>query len=92
MRELQLFCENDGDLYRQQVVPIQNSLKRKISKGIFDRAKAEKLWMYLADNCAKKYAKEFGSPGQPWHKMFSTSDRRAVAKSFNDAFVQEYGG
>jgi hypothetical protein len=86
-RELQLFCENDSQLYHQQVQPIEKNLKKKLAKGIYDRTKAEKLWGYLADNCARKYVKEFG--GGVWHKMFSTSDRRAVAKAFNDSFLEE---
>ena len=90
IRELQLFCENDGDLYRQQMQPIQKNLERKLAKGNYDHEKSKKLWMYLADNCAKKYVKEFGSEGQPWHKMFSTSDRRAVAAAFADDFKQEH--
>jgi hypothetical protein len=90
VRELQLFCENDGDLYRQQVQPIEKNLAKKITKGIFDKTKAVKLWGYLADNCARKYAKEFGD-GSPWHKMFSTADRREVAKAFNESFMRENG-
>lgn len=88
-RELQLFCENDGDLYRQQVQPIHKNLQRKLDKGTYDHEKSKKLWMYLADNCAKKYSKEF-SDGRDWHKMFSTSDRRAVAAAFADDFKQEH--
>ena len=88
-RELQLFCENDGNLYRQQVQPIEKNLTRRIANGTYDHEKSKKLWMYLADNCARKYAKEFGS-GQPWHKMFSTADRREVAKNFADSFRDEH--
>jgi len=88
-RELLLTCENDGDLYRQQVQPIEKNLTRKIQKGVYDHEKAKKLWMYLADNCARKYAKEYGD-GRPWHKMFSTADRREVAKNFADHFKTEY--
>jgi hypothetical protein len=66
--------------------PIQKNLATKLARGVYDRAKAEKLWGYLAENCAKKYVKEFGG-GQPWHKLFSMSDRRAVAKKFNDDFL-----
>ena len=87
--ELLLFCDNDGDLYRQQVQPIEKNLSKKIKKGVYDHTKAKKLWGYLADNCAKKYAKEFGD-GQPWHKMFSTADRREVASKFADSFKNEY--
>lgn len=90
VRELQLFCENDGDLYRQQVQPIEANLRKKMAKGVYDHEKSVKLWGYLAENCAKKYAKEFGS-GQPWHKMFSTADRREVAKGFADHFRREAG-
>lgn len=89
-RELLLFCENDGDLYRQQVQPIEKNLKRKMAKGVYNHELSKKLWGYLADNCAKKYAREFGD-GQPWHKMFSTADRRSVASSFADGFKQEHG-
>jgi hypothetical protein len=88
-RELLLFCENDGDLYRQQVQPIEKNQKRKLAKGVYDFEKSKKLYGYLADNCAKKYAKEFGD-GMPWHKMFSTADRREVAKAFADSFKSEY--
>ncbi len=91
VNELQLFCENDGDLYRQQVKPIEANLDKKVKKGVFDKTKAVKLWGYLADNCARKYVKEFGESGQPWHKMFSTADRREVAKAFNDSYMQERG-
>lgn len=89
-RELHLYCENDGDLYRQQVEPIRKNLRKKMEKGIYDHEKAKKLWMYLADNCARKYVKEFGG-GMPWHKMFSTADRREVAKEFADNFKLEQG-
>lgn len=89
VRELKLTCENDGDLYRQQVQPIHKNLEKRLAKGTYDHAKAKKLWMYLADNCARKYAKEFGD-GTPWHKMFSTTDRREVAKEFADEFLNEH--
>ena len=90
-RELLLFCENDGDLYRQQVQPIEKNLTRKRAKGVYDHQKSIKLWTYLADNCARKYVKEFGG-GLPWHKMFSTADRREVAKAFADSFRDEHRG
>lgn len=88
-RELHLFCENDGDLYRRQMQPIQKNLATKLARGIYDRAKAEKLWGYLAESCAKKYMKETGG-SMPWHKMFSIADRRDVAKTFNDHFLAEW--
>lgn len=90
-RELQLYCENDGDIYRQQISMIEKNLAKRLAKGTYDHEKAKKLWMYAADNCAKKYNKEFGNEsGLPWHKMFSTADRRAVAETFANSFKQEY--
>lgn len=59
-RELALFIENDADLYRQQYSPIQKNLARKIVKGVFQKALALKLIVYLVENGRKKYAKEFG--------------------------------
>ena len=90
-RELQLFIDNDGDLYRQQTTPIITNLKKKLAKGIYDRTKAEKLWSYLVESGAKKYAKDFGTDDQPRHKLFSRADRKAVAKALNDEFLDEYG-
>jgi len=68
--------------------PIQKNLITKMAKGVYDRTKAEKLWMYLVENGAKKYSKDF-SDGRDWHKMFSMEDRRAVAKKLNDHFITE---
>lgn len=90
-RELQLFCENDGDIYRQQISMIEKNLAKRLAKGTYDHEKAKKLWMYAADNCARKYNKEFGDERSlPWHKMFSTADRREVATAFADHFKNEY--
>jgi len=87
--ELKLYIDNDGDLYRQQTQPIIKNLQRKLAKGKFDKKLSEKLWMYLVENGAKKYAKESGT-GSVWHKMFSMEDRKAVAKELADDFVAEY--
>lgn len=86
--ELQLFIDNDGQLYRGQTTSIIKNLATKMAKGVYDRTKAEKLWMYLVESGAKKYAKDF--PGAPWNKMFSMEDRRHVAKELNDKFLDEW--
>lgn len=86
--ELRLFIDNDGDLYRQQTTPIHKNLVTKIAKGDYNATKAEKLWLYLVDAGAKKYAKDAGSGGT-WHEMFPISDRREVAKELNRHFLVE---
>ncbi len=86
IEELTLFINNDGDLHRGQTESILKNLATKMAKGVYDRSKAEKLWMYLVESGAKKYASKFGGT---WHQMFSMQDRRDVAKQLNDEFVEE---
>lgn len=88
-QELKLFIDNDGDLYRQQTTSIMKNLATKLAKGVYDSSKAEKLWMYLVENGAKKYAREAGEGGV-WHTMFSMADRKAVAKALNSDFLTEW--
>lgn len=78
-RELRLFADNDADLHRQSMQPIRDNLGNKMDKGSYDPQKAEKLWSYHADRAAQAYARQFGSGGQAWHKMFPTSVRREAA-------------
>jgi hypothetical protein len=89
LRELVLFIENDGDLYRQQTTSIIKNLSTKMAKGEYDKDKALKLWAYLMDAGAKKYAKNFGEPAE-WNRTFSVETRREAAKEFNDAFLVAY--
>lgn len=87
-RELLLYIENDGALYRSQHTPINKNLATKKAKGDYDREKAEKLFMYLVDAGAKKYAKEFG--GGEWNRMFPVPDRKQVAKALRHQFESYY--
>lgn len=90
-RELCLFIENDGDLYRQMVTPIIDNLARKKAKGTYDSTLALKAWKNLADEGAKRYHAQFGSGG-PWHGMFSPDDRRECAAMLADSFGEELDG
>lgn len=78
-RELRLFADNNADLHRQSEVPVLNNLEKKSAKGIYDSTQATKLWGYHADRAAQAYAKEHGTPDQPWHQMFSPAVRREAA-------------
>jgi hypothetical protein len=75
-RELTIWIENDGNLYRRQTLPIIKNLQKKIAKGTYDPKKALILWKHLADSGAISYAKEFGGV---YHEMFSVADRKAAA-------------
>lgn len=84
--ELVNYIINDGDLYRQRTTPIIDNLKRKIKKGIYDPEKAVKLFMYLADDGAKKYSDEFG---MTWHNAFPTNIREKVARELLEYYQEE---
>ena len=81
--ELKLYIDNDGDLYRQRLVPIVKNIQRKMKSGKYDHSKAPKLWMYLVDDGAKKYSKEF--PGV----KFDRKVRQYVAQEFADEYKDE---
>ena len=88
-RELELYISNDSDLHRQQHAPILKNLATKKARGEYKHDLAVKLFGYLVEAGAKKYNKEFGTPDQPWHKVFDVATRREVAEELTDAFEGE---
>lgn len=88
-RELELYIANDGDLYRRQHIPIIKNLMVKHGQGRYNRDLAVKLFMYLVDAGAKKYAKDHGSPGAKWHEMFPKAERTHVAQMLRDSFEDD---
>jgi hypothetical protein len=87
--ELMLYIENDANLHRQHV-PILKNLATKKVRSQYKHDLAVKLFGYLVESGAKKYAKEFGSPGQPWHKMFDVPTRKLVAEDLTSGFEAEF--
>tara|TARA_B100000676_G_scaffold73944_1_gene73679 strand:- start:7967 stop:8290 length:324 start_codon:yes stop_codon:yes gene_type:complete len=81
--ELKLYIENDANLYKQRLIPIVKNIQRKMKSGKYDHSKAPKLWMYLVDDGAKKYSKEF--PGVKFDKKI----RQYVAQEFADEYKDE---
>jgi hypothetical protein len=88
--ELRLFIDNDGDLYRQQTTSILKNLATKKARGEYKHDLAVKLFGYLVESGAKKYAREFGCAGQQWHKMFDVPTRKAVAEALTRSFEGEH--
>src|SRR5271157_1250035 len=74
-RELDLYSENEENLYKQAKL-IDENLAKKAKKGQYDPSKAPVLWSYLVERSAKQYAKEFGGT---WNKIFSIESRRELA-------------
>lgn len=93
-KELYLWIENDGDLYRQQYEPINKNLTIKKAQGRYDHILAAKLFGYLAESGAKKYyADSVGRkvPGdRGWSEMFPKKLRDAVAEELRDKFEIEH--
>lgn len=92
VRELELYAENNGDLYRQRLQPIHKNLMAKIAKGTYDHEKAKKLWLYAAADAAQRYTKEFDASSGGMHGShgaFSPADRRALAARLADDFKDE---
>jgi hypothetical protein len=87
--ELKLYIENDANLYRQQIVPIVKNIQRRMKKGTYDHKLAPKLWMYLVDNGARLYVKEYGGRGDSVRQMFPKKTREAVAREFADEYRDE---
>lgn len=87
--ELKLFIDNDYQLYSGQRQSIMDNLLRKKNAGTYDHAKAKKLWGYLAESGAKKYAKEFASPRE-WNTIFTAATRRQTAEELADDFEAEW--
>jgi hypothetical protein len=81
--ELKLYIENDAMLYKQKLVPIVKNIQKKMKSGKYDHKKAPKLWIYLVDEGAKKYQKEF--PGV----KFSKQEKEAVAQEYADEYRDE---
>jgi len=80
-REIQLFADNDFQLYQQRQRPILINLGKKYKKGTYDIHKAAKLWRYYIDAAMQKYHKEFGSRGK-WYDLLSVPDRNLLALDY----------
>jgi ABC-type taurine transport system substrate-binding protein len=84
VNELDIYIMNNEDLYRRQFMPIIKNLQRKIAKNVYDHEKAKKLWMYLIDQAAKEYVKEFGNPDEDVKDLFPKEIRNRVAEIIAD--------
>lgn len=86
LRELELYIDNDSELYRQRFQPILKNQCKKKKAGRWNQKLAVKGWMYLVDAGAQKYNKEFGDSDTvgsgAWHKMFNMATRRALAARY----------
>jgi len=85
MRELKLYIDNDSSLYRQRYMPILKNLSRKKKQGKYRKGLASKAFMYLIDDGAKRYTKEYGGNARD---IFPKRQRQMLAKDYVDEFEQ----
>lgn len=89
-REIQLYADNDSQLYYQRRKPILINLSKKHKKGQYNIDKAAKLWRYYIDAAMQKYHKEFGSRGSKWSSLLSVSDRNILAHDYAVNTLEEF--
>ena len=82
-RELKIYIDNDSGLYKQRYIPILKNLSNKKKRNKFNKSLAVKVFMYLVDDGAKRYTREYG--GNP-KNIFPKSIRTELAKEFVDEF------
>jgi len=81
--ELMLFMQNNSQLYRRRIQPIQKNLVTKMARDQYDSKKAIKAWMYAVEDGIKMYNKEYGD--MPWDK----DTKMAVAELMANEFEEE---
>lgn len=95
--ELMLYAENDSGIYHSRAEPIMAMLVRKMRKGVNTTARgayrsdrADKAWLYWADDAARKYTREFDTPqrGRPYG-CFTVADRKEAARRMARQFEDE---
>ena len=86
--ELILLADNDGQLYRQRIVPIAKNLLKKLRKKKYDHTQAPKAWSYLMGAAAKRNAQG----GLVWHKRWPKHVRDEAAQVYADAWLVEANG
>jgi len=88
--QLEIYIDNDSELYRQYKWPIVQNLKKHMDKGAFDKNKALISFMRLVNAGAKKYIKEFGEETDDWKVLFPFKFREDTAKDYIEWFLNEY--
>jgi len=83
--DLEQYINNTAELYPQLTSILKNLATKKARKE-YKHDLAVKLFGYLVESGAKRYAKEFGAT---WHQMFNVPTRKAVAEELTKTFEAE---
>ena len=87
MRELKLYIDNDANLYSQRYMPILKNLSRKKQKGQYRKCLAQKAFIFLIDDGAKRYVKSYGGDQLD---VFPKRQRKSLAKDYVEEFEDTF--
>lgn len=85
-REIFLYVDNDGEIYRGLITPLINNYARRLVKGDLDAVKAVKGFIHPVEAGMKKYAREFGGR---WYDLLTVVERRRVAAALLVSYSDE---
>ena len=85
MTELKLYIDNDSSLYRQRYMPILKNLSKKKKKGQYRKNLAQRAFMYLVDDGAKRYVKSYGGNVRD---VFPKRQRKMLAQDYVEEFEE----
>ena len=82
-RELELYANNDRDVYFKHIKPVIANLQKKYVKGSFEATQAIIAFYHVATAASNKYYfKEFGY-------KFSVTERWTAAYNLLQAYMEE---
>jgi hypothetical protein len=84
VNELDLYINNNEDLYRKRFMPLVHNLNRDVKNNRYNHDDAVKQWNLMVNDAAREYVKEFGKPGEDVKDMFSQDSRAKVAQVLAD--------
>ena len=84
VNELDLYINNNEDLYRKRFMPLVHNLNREVKNNRYNHDNAVKQWNLMVNDAAREYVKEFGKPGEDVKDMFSQDSRAKVARVLAD--------
>lgn len=80
-RELELYADNDRDIYFYQIKPVITNLQKKYVKGSFEATQAIVAFYHVATAASNKYYKEFGY-------KFSVTERWTAAYNLLQDYME----
>ena len=84
VNELDLYINNNEDLYRKKFMPLVHNLNRDVKNNRYNHDNAVKQWNLIVNDAAREYVKEFGKPGEDVKDMFTQDSRAKVAQVLAD--------